>query len=423
MRKHRVVILGGGFGGLSTALQLERRSRRMKSCEILLVDRHSEHLYTPLLYEVATGFLDEPTKECRGELRQGICISFEQFRTIIGARHIRYKRAEITGLDTKKRQVLVEEGEPIPYDDLVIALGSETNFFDVPGLEAHAHPMKTLHDAYRLRGKLHAYLERYREGKEQFIAVVVSGAGPTGTEFAAEVANFFQRLVKKGVIRRDSFSVTLVDAAPDVLMPFPPALRAAARRRLSSLGVRVVMGRKVKEVKKGSVVIATEQDVEEWESDLVVWCGGIKPSRVLEHFPLPKGPKGHLDVEATLHVKGEENIYALGDGAQFLDEKGVPVPALAQTAIAESRLVAENLVRHFEKRPLKRWQPPDHWLQVAPMGGGFALARVGGAVNVHGRIGYYVRKAADMRYFLRILPWRFAMELWMHGAKTYIKND
>lgn len=393
----------------------------MGECQITLVDRLPEHLYTPLLYEVATGMLEETGPKCRGKLRSGICIGFEQYRSIIGSRHIRYRRGEVVGVDLKSKSVQLKDQDAIAYDDLVIALGSETAYYGIPGLQEHCLPMKTLRDGFALRERLHTLVEEYLSGKRDRLDVVVGGGGATGTEVAAELAHFFLRMKQRDVLRPNCTSVTLVDAASDVLMMLPSTVRALATRRLKSLGVWVMTNTRVEMVDATGVTMKTGDEEMCRPADLVIWCGGIQPSSALKMIDAPKGPKGHLIVDASLRVQGLENVYAIGDCAQVASGKGF-VPALAQSAIAEARVVAENLVRHVEGKSLTAWKPPAEWPTIVPLGGKYGIAKLGPFV-FNGPIAYLLHKAADLRYWLQILPTVMALRVFLDGARTYIKND
>ncbi len=417
---HKIVILGGGFGGLNVALQLEKRARRLGECEIILVDRRGEHLYTPLLYEVATGFLDAEGPECRGELRGGVCINLEQFRTIIGMKHIHFKRGDVQAIDVSAKTVTINN-EVVAYDDLVLALGSETAFYDIPGLEDHAYPLKHLGHAFTLRDRLHACLNAYREGKDDKIEIVVGGAGATGTEFAAELAHYLHNLEQTNVIRRGDWSIRLVDALPMILMNFSDDLRGLALKRLASLGVTVATDTKIKSVTDTSLTVEHGGKEERWSTDVTVWCGGIKPASVLASLQLPKGPKGHLMVDEMLQVRGVNNVYSLGDCAQ-MGSDGTVAPALAQAAIKEAGALAENLVRHRGGDKMVPWHVPNAWHSLLPMGGKYAIGKIG-SITVKGWLGYMLRKIVDLAYWKNVLPLRYAFKVWTRGAMTYMKND
>ncbi len=373
------------------------------------------------MYEVATGFLEAEGPDCRGELRGGVCINLEQFRTIVGPKHITFHRGEVTGVDVASKSVLLGNGDKISYDDLVIALGSETAFYGIPGLEEHAYPFKHLGHAFKLRDKLHACLEAYRQGKDNKIEIVVGGAGATGTEFAAELAHYLHGLERASHINTGDWSIRLVDALPNILMNFSDPLRALALKRLASLGVTVATDTKVKSATDKILVVERQGKEETWNADVIVWCGGIKPANVLEALVIPKGPKGHVDVDEMFAVRGVENIYALGDCSQIAIFGGF-APALAQAATQEARALAENVVRHVENRSQIAWVAPKQWHSLLPMGGKYAIGQLG-PIRVSGVLGYLARKVVDLNYWKSVLPMRFALKVWTRGAMTYMKND
>jgi NADH dehydrogenase len=421
VKTKRIVILGAGFGGLKTALELEKQCGQLSAHEIVLIDRRAEHLYTPLLYEVATGFLSKPSRISRGELRQGVSISYDAYMSILCSKMITYKRGEVIGLDTKSQIVHLGGGETMPYDVLLVALGSEVAYYGIPGLKEFSYPLKNLRDAFNLRERIFQFLERYKAGAEPFLSIVVGGGGATGVEFAAEIAHHFRNLERKKFLKKGSWSMTLVDLAPDVLTAFPKDLRRCAQARLESLGIRVLLNTAVKEVTAGAVVVETDGKKTRLEADVFAWCGGIKPSSTLEHLGLPVGPKGHLIVDENFLVMGSKNIFAIGDNAQIKAGDGF-VPALAQAAYKEAEHVVKNIRRCIEGKALSPWNPPKSWWSIVPLGGKYAAAKIG-PFKMMGVLAYLLRKLADLRYWLLILPPLPAFRVWFSGANTYIKND
>lgn len=424
MEVHRIVIVGGGFGGLRTALEIEKRCARLKACAITLIDRNAEHLYTPLLYEVSSGALEASAKTCAGELRSGVCVEFDAYTNIVRKRHMRFVRGEVAGIDREERVVTLVNGEQIPYDDLVVAVGVETATYGIPGVAEYACSMKTLRDAFGIRKRIHAFVDAYKAGEEKRISIAVVGGGATGVEFSAETANFFNRLARQGILQAADFDITLLEAGGDILTAFSPAVRTRARRRLASLGVKVLVETKLKEVKAGSVVfLAKGGSVAEAEADVTVWTAGVQPLADVKEWGLPVDERGFVRVDRAFAIDGMKNAYALGDCAAFVHPKTkARVPALAQVAVREAGIVAENIARHLERKAPTLWNPPERWVAVVPLGGAFALADFGWFC-VCGRAGYAVRKLADLQYFLSILPVREAWRMWRTGSKVYLRND
>ena len=417
--QHHIVILGAGFGGLRTALELEKRRARLKDFHVTLIDKRSEHVYTPLLYEVSTGALHDNQKFCVGELCSGVAVPLEAYPQAMRSKRLTFKRGEVTGIDPKKKEVHLKDGTRISYDDLVVALGSAVSTFGIPGVNEHALFMKCLADAFRVRQRLAEFLGAYVEGKEKRVEIVVGGAGPTGTETAAELGNFFDRLVKNGIIKRKDYEIRLVEAAPDILGIYPEKFRVHARARLETIGVILMTNTKILEVKKKQVVT----DKGEINADVMIWSGGIRPLDVVKTFGLALDEKGWIPVETSVLVKGQKDIWAIGDVAAFLDPKtGKRVPALAQATTKEASVVAENVTRRLERKRPMAFHPPSHWVTAIPLGGAYGLVDFG-SWSLRGRLGYFVRKAADFFYFFSILPFGQAFRMWLKGTNVYIKND
>ncbi len=417
----RTVILGAGFGGLRTALELERQCGRSGACEILLIDKETEHHYSALLYEVATGGLEMPPAQCVGELHAGVCVNFEQYTTIVGARHIRFRRGTVTNVDHARRIIRFEDGSTQSYDDVVLAFGAEVATYGISGLDTHALPMKTLRDAMRVRVHLYRLLGEYKKGERDHLSIVVGGAGATGCEFSAELGNFFERIARAGVFKPADLRLTLVEAGPNILGMMRSRLQVFARKRLERLGVKILTDTAIESVESHTVRLKSGETL---EADLMVWTGGIKPAAVISNLDFPKDKKGRLLVDETLRVQGQERVYALGDAAAFVVDPatGQSVPALAQVAIAEAGIVAKNIVRAQEGKSLLGYRPPKHWPTILPLGGKYAIADFG-RLTLTGWPAYVLRRFVDLYYFASILPLHYAWHMWLRGAKMYIQND
>ena len=421
---HRIVIVGGGFAGLRTALELVKRKARLRAFEITLVDRETVHVYSPLLYEVCTGGLEKDDGSMAKDLRAGVSVPFSDFERRVKGSKLKFVRGELSGIDSEANEIQLKDGRTLPYDDLVLAFGVVPNTFGIPGVEEHAYKRKWLPDALKIREKLRMHLEMARKGKEKRLVVMVVGGGPTGTEFSAELANFFQRLTREKRMSKDAWQIRLVEAGPSILGNASPEIQKHAVKRLERLGVMIMPKTKMTAVEPGRACLSTDGEEEcVREADVIVWAGGIKPSEALKSLKLQTDPKGAIVVDPAFQVKGRERVWALGDASGFVHPKtNARVPQLAQVATREAGIVAENITRALERRPLISWFPPEKWITATPLGGSYAVADFG-TFHVAGWRGFIVRKFADLSYFCSILPWRQAIPLWMHGTMVYRKND
>ncbi len=431
-RCERIVILGAGFGGLTTAVRLSKRLGRRSGCEITVIDKHTHHLYRPWLYEVATG--DAP----ESQLESGVATPYEDLRAHLASAGVRVEYQEVLGVDEEAKTVKLADGRALPFDQLVIAVGTEPDFYGIEGLEQHGVPMYSLQDALHVHRKLRALIEMKRRNEIPFVRVMVGGAGPTGVEFACEAAGFMRTQVKKGMLGAGEYSIELVEASPRPLPMFHPQLSAWAKTRLEKLGVKLILDACIKGVHRDHVVLAPrplkpgetmdmlicdfkKENQKEVTMDLLVWCGGFRANPVVKNFGLALDARSKVQVEATMRVQGRENVWAVGDCIALSDPKSKrPVPQLAQGAIHQAELAAENIIRMMEKKPLASYTFPAMHALV-PMGGMWGVADVYG-FRFKGWLVWPVRLAADVRYFVTTLPWKSAWKL-IRAPLTFFRRN
>lgn len=412
----RVVILGGGFGGLRVARDLARR-RNEEQLDITLVDASPVHVYTPLLYEVATGFLLRGGRVVEAELRDGVSVSL---RDVAARNGFHFRQAIVRKMDHARKEITLDSGEMISYDAVVIALGSVPAFFDISGAAEYAIPLKTFNHALAIRQRIRTFLAAYEKGEEKRLSFLLVGGGPAGVECACELANFFHGLVRCCFLCRKDVEIAVVEAGEHILPSISSGMRAVALARLARLHVRVHTRTRVALVKASSVTFA---DGTTHDADVLIWSAGVQPSPVAEDLGVPLTDRGSIIVDTTLAVPSAPGVFALGDAAAVLDtETGRPAPLLAQAAVEQARTVAENVRRFLSGESPRRLPSHERWTTIIPLGGAFAVTEIHGLI-FKGWLGYVSRKCVDLVYFLSVLPWRVAIRLWWRGAKTYRKND
>jgi NADH dehydrogenase len=376
----RILILGGGFGGLQTARYLERHLGRETDVELTLVSRDNFFLYTPMLHEIAACDVD-------------ITHIVSPIRTLLKRTHVFI--GDVESIDVDARRVRVSHGfeshsHELAYDHLVLALGSITNFYGLPGLEAHALTMKTLGDAIHLRNRLIATLEEAETecagGDDGLLTVVVAGGGFAGVEtlaavndFVREAARFYQRL-DPGRIR-----MVLIHSGPEILPELGKQLGAYAQRILGERGLEIITNARVTAVTHDQVTL---DDGRQIASRLLVWTAGTSPHPLIAQLPCPQ-ERGRLAVDETLRVKGRDEVWALGDCALVPDFRtGKPHPPTAQHAIREARTVARNIVASLTGRPLRRFDFKTIG-QLAAIGRRTGVARIFG-INFSGFVAWWL---------------------------------
>jgi len=428
----RIVILGAGFGGLSTAIELSKRVGKRKDCEIVVVDKQTHHLYRPWLYEVATGEASE------AQLKTGVATPYEDLRANLFAHGVRVEYEEIMGVDWGMKAVKLSDDRMLAFDRLIVAVGAMPDFYGIEGLREHGHPMYSLQDALVVNRKLRHLVEMKRRNEIPFIRILIGGAGPTGVEFAGEAAAFMRTQVKKKALGAGEYSIELVEASNRPLQQFHADMSAWAKARLEKLGVKLILDACIKGAHKDHVVLAPRplrpgetEDVlicdfkkereKEVTTDLLVWCGGFRANPLVAKLGLSVDARGKIEVDETMKVRGREDVWALGDCASLIDPANKrPVPQLAQAAIHEAAVVAENVANGMYGKPPAKYAFP-HMHAIVPIGGAWGIAEVFG-FRFRGRIVWPLRLAADVRYFVRTLPWKSAWKL-IRAPLTFFRRN
>lgn len=342
----RILIVGGGFAGVYTAIHLQRLRRKSRvSIDITLVSSDNYFLMTPLLFEAGSGIL---------EPRHAV----NPIRPLL--RHARFVEADVERIDFDRRIVYAPHGPgdvpwELPYDQLVLALGGVTNKQIIPGSE-HGITFKTLADAIYLRNHIidlfeRADVETSDELRRELLSFVVIGAGLVGVELMGELSEFVQRLADMYPrVPRDLIRFSLIEAGPKVLPEMEQDLAAHAAKVLARRGVEVLASAPVKSIEPDVVNLP---DGRALRAATIVLATGVMPNPLLETFPLEKDRKGRIVVDPTMRTKTRPEVWALGDCASIPDAQGKPYPSLAQHALREARTLAGNIVAGINGTPTR----------------------------------------------------------------------
>jgi demethylphylloquinone reductase len=326
MTHPRICILGGGFGGLYTALKLTQFPwSPLEKPEITLVDQRDRFVFAPFLYELLTGELE--TWEIA-----------PPYTELLSNTGIRFHQAEVAGIDIDAKQVRLRELPELAYDYLVLAMGGETPLDLAPGVAEHAIPFRTIADAYRLEEKLRL-LETSNADK---IRVAIVGGGYSGVELACKLA---ERLGERGRIR-------IVESTDQILRNSPEFNRETANKALSDRKVWIDLETKVQSVTEDSIGLEFLDQVDMIPVDVVLWTVGTQVAQVVQELPLPHNQRGQVIVTPTLQIAEHPEIFALGDLAECLDADGQRVPTTAQAAFQQSEVVGWNLWASISQKPL-----------------------------------------------------------------------
>ena len=339
---HRVVILGGGFGGLFTA-----RTLRGVTASIGLVDCRNFHLFQPLLYQVATGGLSPAN------------IATPLRSILKRQRNLRVIMAEASGFDLAERRLLLRDGAPISYDTLVVATGSRHQYFGNDEWEANAPGLKTLEDAMEIRRRvLSAFEEAEREPDpaqvRRLLTFVIIGAGATGVELAGALAEIARRTLRHEfrAIDPSDAHICLVEGADRVLPAYPPRLSARAEDSLRRLGVTVMTNTIVTSVSQDSVTLKTGKTIDVIPTGTVLWAAGIQASPLSGALAEQSGAEldrtGRVVVESDLTLPGHPEVLIVGDMAHFAHGLAQPLPAMAPVAMQQGGYAARVIRSRLE---------------------------------------------------------------------------
>jgi len=389
----KVVIVGGGFGGLSAAKHL-----KSGSVDVTLIDRRNYHLFQPLLYQVATGSLSP------GEIAyplRGVLSRQKNMRVWLGT---------VGDIDPDSKRVFLSDGAVIPYDSLIVAAGSETSYYGHNQWQKCAPGLKSIEEATAIRHKiLYAFevAERICDPVQRraWLTFVIVGAGPTGVELSGAIAEIARQTLKNDFrsIHPDEAKIILLDGAPRVLMPFVEDLSDKAGRSLAKLGVQVNCGTMVKHVDEAGLTIESNQRTDSIAAKTVIWAGGITGSplgRILAGRTRAETDRGgRIKVKPDLTVPNYPDIYVVGDLAAAMDSKDKPLPGLAQVAMQGGTYAAKAILRKVKGQPELR---PFHYLDkgsLAVIGRAAAVADVFG-LRISGFLAWIVWAFIHLMYLV-----------------------
>jgi NADH:quinone reductase (non-electrogenic) len=367
----RVLVLGGGFGGIGAAQKLKK-----VDAEVVVVDRHDYHTFQPLLYQLATGLLE--TTAVGHSLRD---LVKDQENTTI-------HKAPVTGIDLDAKEVRFEDLAPVTYDFLVIALGAEVNFFGTEGAAEHAFPMYTLADAVRLKnhvlGRWEAADKDHDVVEDGALTAVVVGGGPTGVETAGALAELYRDNFERDYpgLPQEKARIILVEAGEEIFAMFKPNLREYARDALEQRTVEVVTGARVQSVSPTRVTLASGEVI---PAHTLVWGAGLQGNDIVQSLGIELQRGNRIGVGPELEVPGFDGVYVVGDVAAITDSKTQQVlPQLGSVALQSGEHAGETIARRVAGKSTKPFAYRDKGTMAA-IGRHSAVVQMLGGKTMKGR--------------------------------------
>ena len=370
-RRPRVLVLGGGFAGIGAAHKLKK-----SDADVVVVDKHDYHTFQPLLYQVATGLLEQPAVG-------------HPIRDLFHKQdNVRIHQDEVTAIDLDARRVEFAELEALGYDYLVLGLGAEVNFFGVEGAAEHAFPLYTLTDAVRLKNHvLKTWEEADRKPalvEDGALNVVVVGGGPTGVETAGAMAELYNGVFKKDYpdVPEGAATITLVEAGPEIFPMFKPDIREYTVGALEKRGVDVQTGDVVESISPTRVKLKSGDEL---EAHTLVWGAGLQGNELVRSLGLELGRGNRIGVDEELRIPSHPEAYAVGDVAAITDAKTEQVlPQLGSVALQSGEHAGETIAKLIAGKETKPFKYRDKGTMAA-IGRGSAVVQMLGGKTMKGK--------------------------------------
>ncbi len=400
MSRPHVIVIGSGFGGIRAAKGLAD-----VDVDVTIVDANNFHTFQPLLYQVATAGLDA---DDIGFPIRGIFRRNQSVRFVLG---------EVTGVDLERRRVTVRDGREFAYDYLVIAAGTISTSFGVEGVDGNTFPLKTLHDALRLRAHLLERFERASAAGQSVVdlGIVIVGGGPTGVEMAGGLRELIDKVFRKDYpdLAVTPTSITLVEAADRVLGPFHPSLSEQAAATLRARNIDVELGVGVDHVEPGNVVLKDGRSI---PAGTIIWAAGVTASPVAAQLGITLGRGGRIPVSEDLSLPDHPEVFAIGDIAL---PPGDVLPQVAQPAIQGGKHVAVQIAARLAGRPTVAFHYVDKG-SMATIGRNQAVVEFPNGMRFHGFIGWLMWLGLHL---IELMGFRNRANVFVNWAWNYVTYD
>ncbi len=403
--KKKIVILGGGYGGVLTAKKLAKKFKKDDNIEMTLIDKNPYHTMLTELHEVVAGRVEEDS------IRMNL-------KRIFMNRKVNVVLDEITKIDSKN-QVLQSKEKTYKYDYLVIGTGCKPTFFGIPGASEFAHQLWSYEDAVNLKEHIlhmfrQAVKETNKEKRQRMLTFVVAGGGFTGIEMIGELGEWKDRLCKEFNIEKDEVKLYVVDMLPKILSNLPDKLIRKAEKRLKRLGVEIVTNAGITKLTKDAVILGDKGSI---NTHTVIWAVGVEGSDIVETMKLKQQGRGRIVTNDKLQSVDYENVYVVGDNIFYIPEgTEKPVPQMVENAEHAAPLIAYNIYTDIKGGKKKAYKPDFHGVMVC-IGGRYGVAYLGlpgKFIGISGFLAMFVKHFINVVYFFQIAGFNKCWSYLMH---------
>jgi NADH:ubiquinone reductase (H+-translocating) len=412
MKPKHIIIVGAGFGGLRCALELEKKFGKNKDIKITLVDKRDYHVFNANLYEVATA---EEEFTSINALKKSVVIPFKE---ILKNKNIEFIKGELKKVDQVAQEVSLHN-RALRYDYLVLALGSQIDFMNIPGAEQFSVPFKSLTDSLRMRNAVESLVQSHNmDTVKKSLRIIVAGGGYTGVEVAGELVGLLNIIAWKNNFPREKIELMVVEGSNVLIPGLNDRLSKDMFFRLKGLGVRVQLGSFISKVNQHYIELTNGEKI---AHDLLIWSTGVKAYQPEFTQAVQKDKKERLITNGNLQMEGWDRIFIVGDESCVMDQDGRPAPSSAQDAIHQATFVAEALTSFIKNKRPNGYTCLRHGFVVT--GGGKWAILVWNKWYIKGFLGYFIKQVADMRYYASIVGWWRAVKYLWTDVRLYSRND
>lgn len=410
----KIVIIGGGFGGLSF-LQKARKSDN----EFTLIDKTNHHLFQPLLYQVATAVLSP------ADITVPIRNLFKNDN------NVKITLGEVVDIKKEKKQVILKNDDVIDYDQLIISTGASYSYFGNEDWGKYSNGLKNINDALDIRDKILKAFEKAenetdKKKQKKYLNFVVIGGGPTGVEVAGSIAEIAFKDINKEYrnFNSNDSNVYLIEAGSNILPSYSSKLSNKASKYLKKMGVEIKINEKVEDIKE--MLVTTDKG--KIESDNIIWAAGNKASSLIELLDTEMDSEGRAIINQDCSIKKDDNIFVIGDAANFKGVNGTPLPGIAPVAIQQGRYVGLNTKKNIAKENRKPFKYRDKGMMATI--GGFKAIGIVGKFEISGFLAWSFWSLIHLVYligykskFVVAIEWIFAFFFNKRGTRLIYRNN
>jgi NADH dehydrogenase len=406
-----VLVIGGGYGGINTVIKLSKQVN-LEETKIILVDKQDYHLYYPNLYEVASS---EEEFVSLQDLKKSLVLPFKELLP----KGVQFIKGSLEKVVQKENYALVN-GTKISYDYLVVALGSTVDFFNIPGVAENAMTMKSVTDALKIKNGVEFLVQSHRQDAvKKLLRIVVAGGGFTGVELAGELVNLAEIVSWKYSYPLERIQIEVIEGSSQLMPGMPAVVSSSVYYRLKSLDVNILLNSMIAKVSPTQVTLSNGEAI---NYDLLVWTGGVKSVDVPFADEVKTDRKHRCATEADLTLVGSNNIFMIGDNACILDREKNPLPQTATQAIYHADYVAAAIVAKLKNKRMPKFVPKAS-PYIIPVKGKWGVLRLPNGFTMVGFMPWVAKMFANLRYFMRLLPFDQAIKLAWFETKIYSRND